>query len=142
LVSGGPNTVTVYDVSTAPASISDGTATPGTTFNDLGTGVVFGSAVATTNGELLSITLSADAIDALNAARGSTIAFGLSNETVGGTPDFVFGSSVGSTPRDLVLTTTPIPAPIPTMSEWATILLGLILASAAALYIRRRQLIA
>lgn len=33
-------------------------------------------------------------------------------------------------------------APVPTMSEWAMILFGLMLASGAALYIQRRQLIA
>lgn len=34
------------------------------------------------------------------------------------------------------------PAPIPTMSEWAMILLGLMLAGGAALYIQRRQMMA
>ncbi|WP_426040883.1 IPTL-CTERM sorting domain-containing protein [Brevundimonas sp. TWP2-3-4b1] len=34
------------------------------------------------------------------------------------------------------------PAPVPTLSEWAMILFGLILAGGAALYIQRRQLIA
>ena len=32
------------------------------------------------------------------------------------------------------------PAPVPTMSEWAMILFGLILAGGAALYIQRRRL--
>lgn len=35
--------------------------------------------------------------------------------------------------------TVPPPAPVPTMSEWAMILFGAILACAAALYVQRRQ---
>ncbi|MBX9709202.1 MAG: IPTL-CTERM sorting domain-containing protein [Caulobacteraceae bacterium] len=36
----------------------------------------------------------------------------------------------------------PPPAPIPTLSEWAMILLGLMLAGGAALCIQRRQMMA
>jgi hypothetical protein len=140
VVSNGPITINVYDVSTTPSTIANGTATPGTTFTDLGTGVVFGTAVATTSDETLTITLSPDAITAINAARGSSIAFGLHQPVATGSRT-AFGSSSGSTPRDLILVSAQ-PAPVPTLSEWAMILFGLMLAGGAAFYIQRRQLIA
>ncbi|WGM32182.1 IPTL-CTERM sorting domain-containing protein [Brevundimonas sp. NIBR11] len=139
LVADGPNTINVYDVSTTPSTIAAGTATPGSTYTDLGTGVVFGTAVATTNSETLTITLSADAITAINAARGSSIAFGFNNETLSAATDYVFGGSINSTPRSLILVSAPAPAPVPTLSEWAMIMLGLTLAGGAALYLQRRR---
>ena len=138
----GPNTVNVYDVSTTPSSLAAGTATPGTTYTDLGTGVVFGTAVATSNDQTLTITLSADAITAINAARGSSIAFGFNNEDAVAALDTVFGGALNTTPRDLILVAAAAPAPVPTFSEWAMILFGLMLAGGAALYIQRRQMAA
>lgn len=139
-ISDGPNTVNVYDVTTTPSTIAAGSAPPATTYADLGTGEVFGTAVATTNYETLTITLSANAITAINAARGSTIAFGLNNETVSAASGHVFGESLGSTPRTLTLVSAA--APVPTLSEWAMILLGLTLAGGAAVVIQRRRLTA
>lgn len=48
-------------------------------------------------------------------------------------------------PVDLKFTVTevvPPPAPVPTLSEWTMILLGLMLAGGAAIYIQRRQMAA
>jgi len=61
-----------------------------------------------------------------------------------GKPMLEFDPSSNFTPRVLVgsVTYSAAPAPVPTLSEWAMILLGLILAGGAALYIQRRQLIA
>jgi hypothetical protein len=136
-IGNGPNTVGVYAVTTSPAQIAAGTAPAAATHADLGDGTQFGTAVATTNDETLTITLSADALTALNAARGGSIAFGLVNETATVNNDFVFGNSQGSAPRTLTIVQTP--APVPTLSEWAMILLGLMLAGGAAIYLQRRQ---
>lgn len=54
--------------------------------------------------------------------------------------------SISSTPEPRrvvsgqVSTTAPIVTPVPTLTEWAMILLGLVLAGAAALHIQRRRL--
>lgn len=140
LVGDGPNTINVYDVTTTPSTIDAGSATPGSAYIDMGTGEIFGTAVATTTNETLTIALSADAITAINAARGSCIAFGFNNETVSTSNDFVFAASINTTPRSLTLVRGPAPAPVPTLSEWAMILMGLMLAGGAALYIQRRRL--
>lgn len=66
-----------------------------------------------------------------------------SNPYSGGS--LVFDYNTLSNPVDLVFTVTevvPPPAPVPTLSEWAMILLGLMLAGGAALYIQRRHLAA
>ena len=52
------------------------------------------------------------------------------------------GSSVGSVIAPVVVTSAPAAVPVaavPTMTEWAMILFGLLLAGGAALYIQRRQ---
>lgn len=137
-VSAGPNTVGVYAVNTSPTQIAAGTAPAAATHTDLGDGTQFGTAVATTNSETLTITLSADALTALNAARGSAIAFGLTNDTIVGNNDFVFGSSLNGAPR--TLTIVQAAAPVPTLSQWTMILLGVVLAGGTALYLQRRQM--
>lgn len=139
-IGNGPNTIAVYAVTTSPTQIAAGTAPAAATHTDLGDGTQFGTAVATTNGETLTITLSADALTALNAARGGSIVFGLNNETAVGNDDNVFGSSFNSVPRTLTIVQAPVA--VPTLSEWALILLGLMLAGAAALYLQRRQQLA
>lgn len=45
----------------------------------------------------------------------------------------------GDTAFRVIFNDTPPPAPVPTLSEWAMILFGTILAGGAALYIQRRQ---
>lgn len=49
--------------------------------------------------------------------------------------------AVVSAPTDLAFVINP-PAPVPTMSEWAMILLGLVLAGGAAVYLQRRRIAA
>lgn len=137
-VLGGPNTVEIYDVTTSPATVASA-VTSVAVYNDLGTGTLYGSAVATANNQTLTITLNPDAITAINAARGGSFAIGFLNATDGGGSDTIFLSSVNTVPRDLILTRAE---PVPTLSEWALILLGLGLATAAAAYIHHRRLAA
>lgn len=51
-------------------------------------------------------------------------------------------SSVGTANSPTVVTAPPLPATVPTLSEWAMILFALLLAGGAALMIHRRQIIA
>lgn len=138
----GPNIVTVRDFNSSISS-----ATIAAMFADATTGSSFGSTTATTNGQALSISLNAAGIAAVNAARGSTIAFGFAAGPRTAPTDGVFAGSDGATTRQMVLTPTATPvvtpvAQIPTMTEWAMILFGTILAGGAALYIQRRKLAA
>jgi hypothetical protein len=137
----GPNTVNVYSVTGNPSDISGGTAAAGATFTDLGEGEVFGAVVATTNSETLTINLNPSALTAINAARGSSIAFGLAMPTFDNSTDAVFASSINTVPRTLTLSTAT-PAPVPTLSEWAMILLGVMLAGMSAVYVQRRRQVA
>ncbi|WP_298162223.1 IPTL-CTERM sorting domain-containing protein [Brevundimonas sp.] len=68
-----------------------------------------------------------------------------SNPYAGGSMLGIYNSPFGGVngPFDLVFTVTEVAAaPVPTMSEWMMILLGLMLAGGAALYIQRRQMTA
>jgi len=131
-VSAGPNDLTVYDVSSDIA-----TAMGTDLYADFGSGTVFGTITGlNTSGATVDITLNADGLSAVNAARGGEISFGFVSSPNNSSIDGVFGLSTDITPRQLILTT---PATIPTLSEWAMILFGLSLAGGAALYIQRRQ---
>lgn len=137
----GPNTLTVRDFN---SSISD--ASVADLYADATTGVTFGSALATTSDTVLTIPLNPAGIAAVNAARGSTIAFGFTSGPNDGPRDGVFGASHTTTLRQMVLTPSPTPpappAPIPTMTEWAMIAFGAILAGGGALYLQRRRRLA
>lgn len=134
-VAGGPNTLSVYDVSSVV-----GTDPVATVFTDLGSGTLLGSATGiNTSDATIEITLNAQGLVLVNAARGSTITLGFLNETISGPGDYLFHLTGSTTPRQIVLTAAP--APVPTMTEWAMILFGSILAGGAALYIRRRQMV-
>lgn len=134
----GPNTLTVRDFN---SSISD--ASVADLYADATTGVTFGSALATTSDTVLTIPLNPAGIAAVNAARGSTIAFGFTSGPSDGSPDGVFATSHATTLRQMVLTSPPTPpAPIPTMTEWAMIVFGAILAGGGALYLQRRRRLA
>jgi hypothetical protein len=86
-------------------------------FDDLGSGTTFGSYVASAadNGTTISITLNAAGIAALNAAAGSTIAFGGVLTTLSPPANqYVFGFSTATFVEDdvrrLDLTVVPEPA--------------------------------
>ncbi len=52
------------------------------------------------------------------------------------------GASLASAPAVTISLTPPAPAPVPTLSEWAMILLGVVLAGGAALHLHRRRQLA
>jgi hypothetical protein len=133
-VAGGPNDLEVFDVNTDVA-----TDPVATVYNDLGSGVLFGTATGLTTGSSVVVLLNPQGIAAINAAGGGTITFGLINATQGGGADTIFGLSENSTPRSLFLTAAPPPAPVPTLSEWAMIVLALMLSGGATIYLQRRR---
>ena len=51
-------------------------------------------------------------------------------------------ASTANSTGPTVVTVAAAPAPVPTLSEWAMIMLGLLLAGGAAIYIQRRQFVA
>jgi len=96
-------TYTLFDVSATAAALDTtrlvGDATGITIFNDLGTGTIYGtrSVSAADNNATVAIVLNADAIAALNAARGATISFGGALTTLAGTAaQTMFGGSSGA----------------------------------------------
>lgn len=131
----GPNTVAVYEMTTSGAVLlaaGGGVAT----YTDLGDGAVYGTASGLVTNSIATVTLSPAAVAAINAAQGGTFAVGLVNATHSGGVDYIFESAGGPTPRDLVLTRA---VPVPALSEWGMIFLGILLAGGAAFYIQRRQ---
>lgn len=137
---GGPNTLVLYEVTTSGATLlaaGGGAAS----YTDLGDGAVFGSQAGITNSQAFTISLNPAGLAAINAARGGTFALGLVNGTIETADDHLFGGTSGGDPRTIALTRTP-PAPVPTMSEWAMVLLGAILAGGTALHLQRRRLTA
>lgn len=137
-ITGGPNTLNVYQVTTAGAVLlaaGGGVAT----YNDLADGPIFGSTVVAAQ-SIMTVTLSPTAVAEINAAQGGYFAVGLINGTDSGGNDTIFsGSSSLDKPRDLILTRAA-PVTVPTLSEWAMILLGLILAAGAAVTLQRKRL--
>lgn len=139
-VRNGPNDLTLYDVTSDIA-----TATPADLYTDFGSGTVLGTITGlNANNATVDITLSSAGLAAVNAARGGVISIGFVSSPTTAEPDGVFGGSFPSTTRRLVLGPAAVavsPAPVPTMSEWAMILFGMVLAGAAALYLQRRRMI-
>src|SRR4051812_30339192 len=103
-------------------------------FDDLGSGVVYGSKVvsAADNGQIVSITLNSDAINAINSvALGEYFSLGAHMPTAKLTPgqyEYVFGLTDATNIRQLVLTTVPEPS----ITAW---LIGVM----ALVKLRRRQ---
>jgi hypothetical protein len=133
----GPVIYTSSDVNTTGATVQDVTFTiPGSATVTAGqTYVIFGSTVNSTGSG--SGAWSRTGADVL---PGGDLVFQneASQSDWTGTGWAVFGGD------DLGVTVnfTAAPAPVPTLSEWAMILFGLVLAGGAALYIQRRQSIA
>jgi hypothetical protein len=93
-------TLQLYDVSTPVASLTASSAAGPAgvdTYNDLGSGTVFGERVvsAADNGTTVSIAFNADGLAALNAARGGLFAFGGALTTLSGADnEYMFGFAV------------------------------------------------
>lgn len=119
----GAETYTLFDVETAVGDLG-GQSTD--IYNDLGSGVEFGSyaADASDNGTLLQILLNADAVAAINAARGDAFAVGGAITSLDGRDFERFLSNGRNDPiqRRLVLDTGTVSRNVPDYASTLTLL--------------------
>lgn len=109
--SGNPTeTLGLFDVSTDAATLNNNTGNNLAIYNDLGSGVNYGTFEVSTAGngdEILSFTLNSAAIANMNAARGGFFSIGGSILTEGN----LFGFSGGDGTQQLVVDTAATPVP-------------------------------
>lgn len=129
-------TIELFDVSTAAATLNTTGPVNSTIFTDLGSGTSFGSTTFNTSGaatDLIDFSLNADGlaalVSAIGAGGGGTNYFSIGAVLTSSTDDFVFTSV--STASTLVIDFTAVPEP------GAVTLLAL--ASAAGAFVRRRR---
>ena len=84
------------------------------------------------------INYGANTIHTHNELTGYGAGFGVVTVTGG---DYVLNSEVSNAAGSSFTTASAAPAPVPTLSEWAMILLGVVLAGGAAMLIQRRRMI-
>jgi Autotransporter beta-domain/HYR domain len=122
----GPNTLDVYDVSTAISSLVAGGSGLTATYADLGSGTMYASTLVAAPNTFIEIPLNAAALSAINARRGSSFAVGFRNRNISATPDSIFSSSNFNSGNRLVLTrppadtTPPVVTPPPAVTVEAT----------------------
>jgi hypothetical protein len=95
-------TLGFFDVSTPIATLEAGGSGETAIYNDLGTGVSYGTNTVSAADDSLTVStgLNSAAISALNAAEGTQFAIGGSLPLVTGTVNrFIFGNSGGNTPQ-------------------------------------------
>lgn len=137
-------TWTLYDVSTDIPTLTAGGLGLTAIYDDLGTGISYGSVdvTASDNGQLITITLNPAAITALNTARGGAFAIGGDVSTLGGS----------AVPLEAIFLYTPYPpAPVrrltlyfaeavPSLNQWGMIVFVVLAGIGAVYYIKRRAL--
>ena len=133
---GGPNVLGLFEVTTGTPVLVAGTGGVAA-YTDLADGPSYGTAPAPL-GATVNVTLNAAGISAVNAAQGGTFAIGLINTTIEQVNDNLFYASSPNPANQLILTRAAV-ATVPTMSEWAMILFGLMLAGGAAVTLSRRR---
>ena len=110
----GSENYSLYHVSTDVMQLIDGTTGDNmAVYTDLGSGLTFGSYMATAadNGSFVDIPLNGTALTALNNATG-LFAFGGAVTTISGDlSQFIFGNSQSGPATKLFFNTTPIPVP-------------------------------
>lgn len=101
-MSGGPQTVTLFDIETDIGDLTSAAAPGGTVFEDLGTGTDFGSRAFTNAdaNQYVEYTLNAAGITAINDALGGNFALGARNSAEGSLNRFVYGSSGTANPAE------------------------------------------
>lgn len=118
----GSETYTLFDVTTSIPTLRAGGSGLTGIYNDLGTGVSYGSVTVTSasNGTLVVITLNAAGLSAVAANQGGQLALGGAITTISGTANqYLFGLSGGAT-RRLVINNLPFPVP----SDWYSVTLA------------------
>ncbi|HTL48668.1 MAG TPA: PEP-CTERM sorting domain-containing protein [Verrucomicrobiae bacterium] len=119
-------TLDIYDVSTDPVTLAQTAVGQTGYFDDLGTGVKYGSTSVSNadDGQAVLIPLNAGALLDLNNASGY-FAFGARLSTLqDSTLQYLFGNSSGTSPRKLLLETQDAVVPSPSVPEPSSILLA------------------
>jgi len=129
----------LYDISTPIATLIAG-GISASIFTDLGSGTSYGNVtVANDYKGIVSVSLNASAVVALNTAKGTSFALGGAITTLGGAYDeYIFGNSESDHIRRLTLQTNDFTA-IPTMTEWGMIIFMMFAGLGAAYYLRRQR---
>lgn len=115
-----PQTITLFDYSgSIPALVGGGFSDPAAIarFNDLGTGITYGSRsyTSTEDNSVFNFTLNSNALSAINArgsSGGGLFAFGLRNSAEGTFDNFVFAFSDSDSRNGLQLQVAPAPLPL------------------------------
>lgn len=133
---------TLYNVSTPVATLVAGGSPPATDsiFTDLGNGTSYGNvSVASNYTGIVTISLNASALAALNAAIGTSFALGGAITTLGvAENENIFPSTDSFFIRRLVLETDDTVA-IPTMTEWGMVIFIVLTGLGAVYYLRRQR---
>jgi hypothetical protein len=117
----GSETYTLFDVSTPIGTLTAGGSGLTGIYDDIGTGVSYGSVTVTSasNGQLVVVNLNAAGIAALTAAQGGQIAIGGALTSLSGSAaQYLFGFTNGTLVRQLVISTSEPP------SDWYSVKLA------------------
>lgn len=112
----GTETIGFFDVATSPSVLNHNSGFNSAVYSDLGSGTSYGAFVVASTGapnDILSFTLNAAALAALNASKGQFFSIGGTLLTDDGN-DYIFGATGGHlNPHDLVLDIQPTAESVP-----------------------------